>query len=116
CGGASFGRPVGKSWIPWNPFGRPPGGRRDSLLLGVGEVEWSIRRNPGEYAQHLFVASCRDDASRAQDFGDLYRQLPRDSGGAENQDSFASGQLRTVLERQPGRHTGIGNGRGSDIV
>src|SRR5438874_2666339 len=30
-------------------------------------------------------------------------------------DSFASGQLRTVLERQPGRHTGIGKGRGSDI-
>jgi hypothetical protein len=69
-----------------------------------------------ECAQHLFVASCRNDASRTQDFGDLYRQLARDAGGAKDQHGFASGELPAVLQRQPGRHAGIGNGRGSDIV
>src|SRR6266567_8523329 len=62
------------------------------------------------------VPSGGDDASGPEEFGDLYGELPSDAGGAMDQDSFARNKLRTPSQREPGRHAGIGQGRGCSVI
>ena len=66
--------------------------------------------------QNLFVPSGGNDASGAEELRDLDGELPGDARGAEDQDSFARGQLRSPSQREPGGHAGIGQGRGGCVI
>src|SRR5579864_5396295 len=81
---------------------------------GFGEVlprlvkaDGCISAKPAERAEHLLASTGGHDASGAQPFGNLYRELAGYSGRAENENALAVAELSAPGERKPCRHAGI---------
>ena len=69
---------------------------------------------------HLFqffrVAACRDDLAGTKVFRQLHGKSARGSGCAIDQDRFAGCKVSALRKRGPGRHAGICDGGGRDVI
>jgi hypothetical protein len=62
------------------------------------------------------IPACADDALGAEMPGHLNGEAASDSSGDQDEDGFSGGEAGPFFEREPGRHTGVGNGSGEGVV